>query len=786
MVKFSKQFEGQLISEWKEAFVDYLKLKKGLKNIHLSNDTNNISNKHQSSYVPKSIISSLRNYSLFSNQHREHGPIQVHKKLASSTISGDMYETEMLEQFGETDATTKEFFACLDQQLNKVNKFYRTKEEEFMERGDSLKKQMEILFELKSTFLKKQGKGGCFQDSKEDQSISCTFSNEEDSVRNRELEEEMDETSTGDKNKPCLDSPRAAGEVEKSMQVKRGDGKLRAHSGHIINCQGKNLRINIPLTTPSRTLSAITYLVPEDLLNQSSRKWDTEGGMIHVNKKELHYAEKMIKGGFIELYKGLGYLKVYRNLNMLAFLKILKKFDKVTEKQILPIYLKVVESSYFNNSDKVMKLADEVEELFVKNFAEDNRTKAMKYLRPSQAKESHAVTFFIGLFTGCLLALLAGYVVMAHLTGLYRPQQHSVYMETVYPMLSMFSLMFLHFFLYGCNILAWRKTQINYSFIFELAPAKDLKYRDIFLICTMAMTTVVGVMLLHLTLLTKGYSYAQVQYIPGLLLLAFLLILVCPFNVIYRSSRYHFLCVIKNIVLSPLYKVVMLDFFMADQLCSQVPMLRNLEYVTCYYITGSYKTQDYGYCMRTKHYRDLAYAVSFLPYYWRAMQCARRWLDEGQRSHLVNLGKYVSAMLAAGAKVAYEKDTSVVWLCLVVIMSSAATMYQLYWDFVKDWGLLQINSKNPWLRNELMLHRKAIYYFSMGLNLILRLAWLQTVLHSSFENVDYRVTSLFLAALEVIRRGLWNFYRLENEHVNNAGKFRAVKTVPLPFHEVDE
>lgn len=79
----------------------------------------------------------------------------------------------------------------------------------------------------------------------------------------------------------------------------------------------------------------------------------------------------------------------------------------------------------------------------------------------------------------------------------------------------------------------------------------------------------------------------------------------------------------------------------------------------------------------------------------------------------MNLGKYVSAMLAAGAKVAYEKERSVGWLCLLVIMSSAATVYQLYWDFVKDWGLLQINSKNPWLRNDLMLRRKFIYYFSM-------------------------------------------------------------------------
>lgn len=43
-----------------------------------------------------------------------------------------------------------------------------------------------------------------------------------------------------------------------------------------------------------------------------------------------------------------------------------------------------------------MKLADEVEELFIKNFAEDNRRKAMKYLKPIQREESHTVTFFIG------------------------------------------------------------------------------------------------------------------------------------------------------------------------------------------------------------------------------------------------------------------------------------------------------------------------------------------------------------------------------------------------------
>ncbi|XP_028768623.1 phosphate transporter PHO1 homolog 1-like [Neltuma alba] len=791
MVKFSKQFESQLIPEWKEAFLDYCQLKKELNNFHLLNNINNTPNKHQNGFsAHKYLISSLRKYSLFGHHHRDHGPIQVHRKFATSAGKGDMYETELLEQFDDADAdadAAKEFFACLDQQLNKVNRFYEMKEREFVESGDSLIKQMNILLELKSAFKQQQqSKGGSSQYSKEDQSISCTFPCEEDSVRSRAQQEDMQGNCTDDLEKNGMsfsDFPQFD-EAEKSME--REDGKLRTLSGRTVSFQGKNVKINIPLTTPSRAISAISYLLKEDLITQSSRNYGPEGGKIHLNKTKLHHAEKMIKGGFIELYKGLEYLKVYRNLNMLAFMKILKKYDKVTEKQILPIYLKVVETSYFNSSDKVMKLADEIEELFVKNFAQDDRTKAMKYLRPSQRKESYTVTFFIGLLTGCLLALFAGYVIMAHITGLYRRQPNSVYMETVHPIFSMFSLIFLHFFLYGCNIFAWRKTRINYSFIFELGPTKELKFRDVFLICTMAMTAVVGVMFLHLTMLTKGYSYAQAQAIAGLLLLVFLLILFCPFNIIYRSSRYHFLCVVRNIVFSPLYKVVMLDFFMADQLCSQVPMLRNLEYVACYYITGSYKAQDYGYCMRTKHYRDLAYAVSFLPYYWRAMQCARRWFDEGKTSHLVNLGKYVSAMLAAGAKVAYEKDGGVGYLCLLVIISSAATVYQLYWDFVKDWGLLHMNSYNPWLRNELILRQKFIYYFSMGLNVILRLAWLQTVLHSSFEKVDYRVTTLFLAALEVLRRGIWNFYRLENEHLNNAGKFRAVKTVPLPFHEVDE
>ena len=38
-----------------------------------------------------------------------------------------------------------------------------------------------------------------------------------------------------------------------------------------------------------------------------------------------------------------------------------------------------------------------------------------------------------------------------------------------------------------------------------------------------------------------------------------------------------------------------------------------------------------------------------------------------------------------------------------------------------------------------------------------------------------------LSLAEAIRRFQWNFFRMENEHVNNCGQFRAVKDIPLPF-----
>ncbi|XP_078431917.1 EXS (ERD1/XPR1/SYG1) family protein [Wolffia australiana] len=734
-MKFSKQFEAQLVPEWREAFVDYWQLKKDLEKVQ---EACKRPSQPSLSRTLLSPIFYLLTSSFDNGPHAmAHPIIQVHKKTAA-TNKGDTYQTELQEHLAAAEPA-KVFFSRLDLQLNKVNQFYRAQEGKFLERGNSLQRQLDILLALRKE-LKKQRR-------------CCGFSI-------------SSEKSIWDQDK----------EDDQFKNISSSDMSMKDH--------GKDMRMKIPLTTPKRTISFLFSLL-EDLLSQYKNSTAEVNSMVTFNTGSLRRAEKMIRSAFIELYKGLNYLETYRNLNIAAFAKILKKFDKVSGEQVIEIYLKAVESSYFNSSSKAIKLMDEVEELFVKHFTGGERRIAMKYLKPNQRKDSFSLCFFTGLFTGIFISFLVGCCIMAHIEGKYSPRSSSSDVETAYPIFSLFSLMFLHLFLYGFTIFMLRKTTINYSFILDFGPDGGLKHSDIFLICSFSMSMVMMVMFTHLSLILKGYSPGQIQVISGLLLLMFLVLLLCPFNIFYRRSRYHFIKTLRCIVLSPLYKVEMFDFFLADQICSQVPMLRNLEYVTCYYITGSYKNQDYVFCNTTTRYRDLAYAVSFLPYYWRAMQCIRRWIDEGEASHLANLGKYVSSMIAAGAKVTYEKK-GMAWFSLFIITSSFATVYQLYWDFVKDWGLLQLNSKNPWLRNDLMLKRKSVYYISMGLNLTLRLAWLQSILHFNITGLDYRVAAFVSAALEVVRRGLWNFFRLENEHLNNVGKFRAGKTVPLPFFEFNE
>lgn len=84
------------------------------------------------------------------------------------------------------------------------------------------------------------------------------------------------------------------------------------------------MRIDIPATTPTRTIAAVTSMLWEDLVNNPKK-----GGGEYINRKKIQCAEKMIRGAFVELYKGLGLLKTYRYLLIYLFDLIKKKYSQI-------------------------------------------------------------------------------------------------------------------------------------------------------------------------------------------------------------------------------------------------------------------------------------------------------------------------------------------------------------------------------------------------------------------------------------------------------------------------
>lgn len=70
---------------------------------------------------------------------------------------------------------------------------------------------------------------------------------------------------------------------------------------------------------------------------------------------------------------------------------------------------------------------------------------------------------------------------------------------------------------------------------------------------------------------------------------------------------------------------------------------------------------------------------------------------------------------------------------------------------------------------------------------MLRFIWILSFLLTENNILSGDLLMSILAILEVFRRFVWNFFRLENEHLNNCGKFRAVRDISIaPIDSSDQ
>ncbi|KAL8961542.1 MAG: hypothetical protein Q9193_001915 [Seirophora villosa] len=89
-------------------------------------------------------------------------------------------------------------------------------------------------------------------------------------------------------------------------------------------------------------------------------------------------------------------------------------------------------------------------------------------------------------------------------------------------------------------------------------------------------------------------------------------------------------------------------------------------------------------------------------------------------------------------------------------------------------------AEHPFLREVLGYKNPWAYYVAMILDPILRFNWIFYAIFSGGLQHS-ALLSFLISFTEILRRGMWTLFRVENEHCTNVGRFRASRDVPLPY-----
>ena len=207
-------------------------------------------------------------------------------------------------------------------------------------------------------------------------------------------------------------------------------------------------------------------------------------------------------------------------------------------------------------------------------------------------------------------------------------------------------------------------------------------------------------------------------------------------------------------------------------------------------------------------YKNIAIPlICLFPLWIRFNQCLRRYMDTGKRfPNLANAFKYAMSQTVTlfGAfhplylmhnrsdkyNVSMSDDEDgiifrkshfnifqIFWMGLFVLSS----LYSYIWDVYMDWGLGR--REYGFLGPRLMFPSKSYYFSVMAADLVLRFMWVMTLIPpqsgAKFELPAY-LTAIQMV-LELFRRTIWSFFRLEHEHRQNTDGYRRVGVVPLHF-----
>lgn len=293
--------------------------------------------------------------------------------------------------------------------------------------------------------------------------------------------------------------------------------------------------------------------------------------------------------------------------------------------------------------------------------------------------------------------------------------------------------------------------------------------------------------------LVVAYDWLPISYLFLLALFFFL-----PWQNLSGSGRYRFLHTLRRVSIGGIATAKdgkFGDILLADVLTSYAKVLGDLFVSLCmFFSSGGSATQKPD---RNCGGEFIVPIIIAIPSLIRLRQCLieyGRVRDEYQRlgpslaagwggQHLANAAKYASAfpviiLSALQRSLSYDQAsvgmsaTSVYRLWLLAVMVNS--LYSFYWDVAKDWDLTLFSASrertaldHPWGLRRRMCFQTSLYYIAIIIDLVLRCTWsLKLSPHLDHFN-DLEGGIFVMEFLEVLRRWIWIFFRVETEWVRH-------------------
>lgn len=631
-----------------------------------------------------------------------------------------------LDNFNRT--ANDEFIRWLDKELQKINEFYHDKESKSVERYLLIQDQLFILKEERDALKRKQvfrGKSG----SKSKKEPDSKVQNQNIKTKIVNIPQQLELPS-----------------LPKFSIFKKSSSQTRDNETE----QG----------------------LQEEEEAQNKRDYEVR------SQKHIPYytARRQLKMAVQEFYRELELLRSYRMLNRTGFRKLVKKCDKqITESNLSTTYMEKVNSSYFCVSDVLENLIPKVEDLYSAYFENGNRKVAIEKLRSDLRGDTYYGTLFLsGLFIGIGIPLFCLSVYLALYKTISKEIPEGRFLLQIWA--GFFLMLLITMFLFvDCYI--WNNYKVNYKFIFEFNPRTALDFRQ------SAFLPSLSFLLFTLFCWFSFSNFWPYQlnaiYWPWFYLVSMLLIIFCPFKILYYDSRKWLIVTMWRLFLSGFYPVEFKDFLLGDIFCSLSYSMGNISFFFCMYATHWKGAAD-GTTHCSSGYSRLMGFFSALPPIWRFLQCIRRYFDSGDWfPHLANMVKYGITITYYATLSIYRIDRTMSNKALFIFFACINSILSGIWDILMDWSLMQ--NKN--LLRDQLVYPTWFYYFAMVSDILLRFQW---VFYAAFGTQvgQSAFTSFGIGIAEIFRRFIWLLIRMENEHVTNIHLYRASRETPLPYKTI--